>query len=98
MRGGRLLPSRVKSCSARSFTDGALFDSVGLRRVQLSTDDRMYPESQRGYAPIVRGIAGSNARVQCRQGGNIIAGKPPCRRVRSKSAICMPLVMVVILS
>lgn len=55
-----------------SFTDGALFDSVGLRGVQLSTDDRMYPESQRGYAPIVRGIANSNARVQIRQGGNII--------------------------
>ncbi|WP_454763603.1 fimbria/pilus outer membrane usher protein [Cupriavidus campinensis] len=55
-----------------SFTDGALFDSVGVRGVQLSTDDRMYPESQRGYAPIVHGIANSNARVQIRQGGNII--------------------------
>ncbi|MDR5817723.1 fimbrial biogenesis outer membrane usher protein [Caballeronia sp. LZ033] len=55
-----------------TFTDGALFDSYGVRGVTLGTDDRMYPESQRGYAPIVRGIANSNARVQVRQGGNII--------------------------
>jgi len=55
-----------------AFTDGTIFDSVGFRGVQLASDDRMYPESQRGYAPIVRGIANSNARVQIRQNGNII--------------------------
>ncbi|KDR29053.1 MULTISPECIES: fimbria/pilus outer membrane usher protein [Caballeronia] len=55
-----------------TFTDGALFDSYGVLGVTLGTDDRMYPESQRGYAPIVRGIANSNARVQIRQNGNII--------------------------
>ncbi|MGO4396159.1 fimbria/pilus outer membrane usher protein [Variovorax sp. M-6] len=55
-----------------SFTDGTVFDSVGFRGVQLASDDRMYPESQRGYAPTVRGIASSNARVQIRQNGNII--------------------------
>ncbi|MDR5828397.1 fimbrial biogenesis outer membrane usher protein [Caballeronia sp. LP006] len=55
-----------------TFTDGALFDSYGVRGVTLGTDDRMYPESQRGYAPVVHGIANSNARVQVRQNGNII--------------------------
>ena len=55
-----------------SFTDGTLFDSVGFRGAQLASDDRMLPESQRGYAPTVRGIASSNARVQIRQSGNII--------------------------
>ena len=55
-----------------AFTDGRLFDSVGFRGIQLASDDRMLPESQRGYAPIVRGIANSNARVQVRQSGNII--------------------------
>ena len=55
-----------------AFTDGTMFDSVGFRGVQLASDDRMYPESQRGYAPTVRGIASSNARVQVRQNGNII--------------------------
>ncbi|QQC66345.1 fimbria/pilus outer membrane usher protein [Paraburkholderia ginsengisoli] len=55
-----------------AFTDGALFDSVGFRGVQVASDDRMYPESQRGYAPVVRGIANSNARVQVRQNGNLL--------------------------
>lgn len=55
-----------------TFTDGALFDSYGVRGVTLGTDDRMVPESQRGYAPVVRGIASSNAKVQIRQNGNVI--------------------------
>jgi len=55
-----------------SYTDGQVFDSFGVRGVQLGTDDRMYPESQRGYAPIVRGMANTNARVQVKQNGNII--------------------------
>jgi outer membrane usher protein len=55
-----------------AFTDGAMFDSVGFRGVQLSSDERMYPESQRGYAPTIRGIAPSNSLVQVRQNGNII--------------------------
>ncbi|WP_313701270.1 fimbria/pilus outer membrane usher protein [Achromobacter sp.] len=55
-----------------AFTDGSTFDSVGFRGVQLSSDDRMYPDSQRGFAPTIRGIASTNARVQIRQNGNII--------------------------
>ncbi|CAG9175148.1 Outer membrane usher protein HtrE [Cupriavidus laharis] len=55
-----------------AFTDGTVFDSVGFRGVQLASDDRMQPESQRGYAPRVHGIANSNARVQVRQNGNLI--------------------------
>ncbi|MFC0398163.1 fimbria/pilus outer membrane usher protein [Paraburkholderia rhizosphaerae] len=55
-----------------SFTDGAVYDSFGLRGVQLTSDDRMLPESQRGYAPVIRGVANSNAKVQIRQNGNII--------------------------
>ncbi|BCJ05620.1 hypothetical protein PRtIB026_A45810 [Pseudomonas sp. RtIB026] len=49
-----------------------MFDSVGFRGIQLASDERMYPESQRGYAPTIRGIANSNALVQVRQNGNII--------------------------
>lgn len=55
-----------------AFTEGRIFDSVGFRGVQLTSDDRMVPDSQRGYAPVVRGIANSNARVQVRQNGNIL--------------------------
>lgn len=55
-----------------SFTDGAMFDSIGFRGVSLGTDDRMRPDSQRNYAPIVRGIARTRARVQISQNGNTI--------------------------
>jgi outer membrane usher protein len=55
-----------------AFTDGAVFDSVGIRGVQLASDDRMLPDSMRGYAPLVRGVAQSNARVTVRQNGNTL--------------------------
>jgi outer membrane usher protein len=52
-----------------SYTDGAVFDSYGIRGVQLGTDDRMLPQSMQGYAPLVRGVAQTNARVSVRQNG-----------------------------
>lgn len=67
-----IAPLKSQLVLGEAFTDGALFDSVGFSGVQLASDDRMYPESQRGYAPTIRGIAHSNARVQVRQGGNVI--------------------------
>ncbi|CAB5715434.1 Heat shock protein E [Delftia tsuruhatensis] len=53
-----------------SYTDGELMDSVSFRGVRLRTDDRMLPESQRGFAPVVRGVAQTNARVTVHQNGN----------------------------
>lgn len=53
-------------------TTGQLFDSTAVRGVSLGTDDRMLPESLRGYAPVVRGVARSNAVVTVRQGSNVI--------------------------
>ncbi|MCJ1886104.1 fimbrial biogenesis outer membrane usher protein [Pseudomonas sp. LA21] len=55
-----------------AYTDGDLFDSVPLRGIRLNSDERMLPDSQRGYAPVVRGIAATNARVTIRQNGYII--------------------------
>ena len=52
-----------------SYTDGQVFDSYELRGVQLATDDRMLPNSMRGYAPIIRGVASTNAKVTVRQNG-----------------------------
>ena len=51
------------------YTDGEIMDSVSFRGLRLRTDDRMLPESQRGFAPVVRGVANSNARVVIRQNG-----------------------------
>ncbi|RDI97220.1 fimbrial biogenesis outer membrane usher protein [Dyella solisilvae] len=69
----RDLPSlRAQLTLGDSFTDGQVFDSYGLRGVQLATDDRMLPDSLRGYAPVVRGVADTNAKVTVRQNGLII--------------------------
>ncbi|SAL16231.1 fimbrial biogenesis outer membrane usher protein [Caballeronia peredens] len=65
-------PIKSEFTAGDSYTDGTIFDSFGVRGVQMNTDDRMYPESQRGYAPVVRGIATTNAKVQVKQNGNII--------------------------
>lgn len=53
-------------------THGVLFDSIGLRGARLASDDRMMPPSILRYAPVVRGIANTNARIQVRQGGVLL--------------------------
>jgi len=55
-----------------TYTAGDVFDSVQFRGVQLQSDDTMLPESQRGFAPVVRGIAHSNARITISQHGYLI--------------------------
>lgn len=44
-------------------TSGEISDTFSFRGLQLTTADQMLPDSLRGYAPVVRGIAKSNARV-----------------------------------
>lgn len=55
-----------------TYTAYGVFDSVRFRGLQISNDDEMLPYSQRNYAPVVRGIAASNARVEIRQDGSLI--------------------------
>ncbi|EGF16863.1 MULTISPECIES: fimbria/pilus outer membrane usher protein [Haemophilus] len=47
-------------------------ESIGLRGIQVSSDDRMLASSQRGYAPVIQGIANTNALITIKQDGNII--------------------------
>ncbi len=53
-------------------TAGNFFDSLPFRGVQLASDDAMLSDSQQGYAPTIRGVAQTNARVTVRQNGYII--------------------------
>ncbi len=53
-------------------TRGELFDGTTYTGIQLSSDDRMLPDSMRGYAPVVRGIARTHAKVTIRQNGYVI--------------------------
>ncbi|HBV2141020.1 TPA: fimbrial biogenesis outer membrane usher protein [Klebsiella variicola] len=50
-------------------TPGEIFDSFMFRGAQIYSDDAMLPDSLRGYAPVIRGIAQSNARVTVKQNG-----------------------------
>ncbi|WP_145489750.1 fimbria/pilus outer membrane usher protein [Yersinia aleksiciae] len=60
----RALPSIGSEVTAgETFSSGQFFSSMGFTGIALATDDRMLPESQRGYAPVVRGIARTNAKV-----------------------------------
>lgn len=53
-------------------TSGQMFDSVPFIGAQLASDERMLPESQRGYAPEIRGVAKTNAKITVRQLGKTI--------------------------
>ncbi|MBJ2216674.1 MULTISPECIES: fimbria/pilus outer membrane usher protein [Pseudomonas] len=61
------------------FSDADLFDSVRYRGLKLASDDGMRADSERGYAPIIRGIAQSSATVEIRQNNYILytANVPP---------------------
>ncbi|WP_409317500.1 fimbria/pilus outer membrane usher protein [Pseudomonas sp. KCJK9016] len=61
------------------FSDADLFDSVRYRGLKLASDDGMRADSERGYAPIIRGIAQSSATVEIRQNNYMLytANVPP---------------------
>jgi outer membrane usher protein len=67
------IPSmRSRAIIGDNFTDGAIFNSMSYRGITIASDERMLPDSQRGYAPKVRGIARTNARVKISQSGNTL--------------------------
>ncbi|MFT4020100.1 MAG: fimbria/pilus outer membrane usher protein, partial [Acinetobacter sp.] len=55
-----------------SYTNSDVFDSYGFRGIQLSSEDEQLPYSLQNFAPVVRGIAVTNARVEIRQNGYLI--------------------------
>lgn len=54
------------------YSDAHLFDSVRYRGIKLATDEAMRADSERGYAPIIRGVAETNATVEIRQNDYIL--------------------------
>jgi outer membrane usher protein len=65
-------PLKGRMLLGESNTTGQLFDTLPFTGVQLASDERMLPESLRGYAPEIRGIARTNARVTVTQGGQVL--------------------------
>ncbi|WP_369700131.1 fimbria/pilus outer membrane usher protein [Pantoea sp. MBLJ3] len=54
------------------YTPSEIFDSVPFRGVMLASDDRMVPSSQYMFAPVIRGVARTQARVEVKQNGYTI--------------------------
>lgn len=67
-----IVPWKAQLLLGDTATPGDLFESVRLRGARLGSDERMLPQSQRGFAPTVRGVAETNARVIVRQRGNVL--------------------------
>jgi outer membrane usher protein len=55
-----------------SYTQGLVFDTTPFRGMTIYSDDRMLPDSMQGFAPTVRGVANTQARVEISQNKNII--------------------------
>lgn len=69
----RALPSwQSRIIIGQASTGNTLFDSVPFRGIQLASEQMMLPTSQTQYAPVVRGVAESNARVEVRQNNYLI--------------------------
>lgn len=63
---------RAQLVAGDSSAPSDIFDSIPFRGIQLASDDDMLPDSLKGYAPIVRGIARTNAQIVVRQNGYVI--------------------------
>lgn len=54
------------------YSGSEFFDGVKIRGAELATDEQMLPQSVRNYAPVVRGMASSNAKVTIRQNDRLV--------------------------
>jgi outer membrane usher protein len=54
------------------YSDSQIFDSVRFSGAEIASDDGMLPDSERVYAPTIRGIAETNATVEVRQNGFLL--------------------------
>lgn len=52
-----------------TYTPGDVFRSIPIKGVQVASDLSMLPDSLQNYAPIVRGVAQTRAKLEIRQNG-----------------------------
>lgn len=67
-----IIPLKSNLLMGDSYTPSEIFDSLGFRGFQIASDDNMLPDSLRGFAPTIRGVANSNAKVIIKQNGYVI--------------------------
>lgn len=63
---------RAQVYAGQYSTSGKTLPSFPFKGAMISTDRNMLPDSLKGYAPVIRGIALSQAKVEVRQKGNVI--------------------------
>lgn len=69
----RALPAlRSKLSVGEDYLSSDIFDTFALRGATLSSDDRMLPPNLRGYAPLISGLARTNATVTVSQQGRVL--------------------------
>lgn len=81
-----IAPLKAELTLGESYTPSDVFDSLGFRGVQIASDDNMLPDSLKGFAPTVRGIAKSNARSPLSRTATL-STRPTSRRAPSPSTI-----------
>ncbi|MEI9828774.1 fimbrial biogenesis usher protein [Enterobacter sp. E12] len=67
-----VVPLQGRLTLGDSYTPSDVFDSLPFRGAQIASDDNMLPDSMKGFAPTIRGIAKSHAQVTIRQNGYVI--------------------------
>ena len=67
-----IIPLKGELTAGDSYTPADVFDSLPFRGVQVASDDNMLPDSMKGFAPTIHGIAKSNAQVTIRQNHYVI--------------------------
>ncbi|MCS2158050.1 fimbrial biogenesis usher protein [Scandinavium sp. H11S7] len=67
-----IVPWKSELVMGDSNTGSDVFDSVGFRGARLYSSDSMYPDSMQGFAPTVRGIARTPAKITLHQNGYVV--------------------------
>lgn len=69
-------PLKAQFALGELYSRDSLFDSVRFRGARLHSDDAMLADSERGYAPVIRGVADTNATVEVYQNGYLLYSTP----------------------
>lgn len=67
-----IVPLKSEFKAGQLITSGNFFSGLNYSGVNLASSQAMLPDTMQGYAPVVRGVANSNAKVTIRQNGNQI--------------------------
>lgn len=67
-----ITPLKSQLILGETYTRSPIFDSVRFLGGSLYSDDLMRPDNEQGYAPVIRGVADSDATVEVRQNGYLL--------------------------